>query len=113
MAQVVAHDVVPAARPPQAQAAVRVAGTPPQQARALPVVPDGFLLVHGQLTAVRAPVGPPIAPLPPTAVSLPPGVGPEDASVSPGGMVSVTRTGSANADAGSNPPRVAGVMQSP
>ena len=113
MAQVVPHDVVPAARLPEAQATVRVVVPPPPEARALPVVPEGFLMVHGQLTAERAPVGPAIAPLPSTAASLPPGVRPEDASVSPGGIVSVTRTGASNTDAGSNPPRVAGVTQSP
>jgi hypothetical protein len=113
LAQVVPQDVVPAARSPEAKAAVRVVVPPLPEARALPVAPEGFLMVHGQLTAERAPVGPPIAALAPIAARLPPGVRPEDASVSPGGTVSVTRTGAANTDAGSNPPRVASVTRSP
>ena len=81
--------------------------------RALPVVPDGFALANGQLTAVRAPAVASVAIPPPVAVTLPAGVRPEDAVVSPTGMVAVMHSPAVPADAAPNPPRPASVSRSP
>ena len=107
------RDLAPVADAPRAQTLAPAPVQPRQDARALPVVPDGFTLVNGQLTAERAPAVARIAPIAPTAVTLPAGVQPLDAVVSPIGMVSVTRAGQAPAAAAPNPPRPVSVTHSP
>lgn len=103
-APVASNDGVPTPAP--------VSRAPPPVARALPVVPDGFVLDHGQLTAVRAPAGRTAAALSVPSVALPAGVAPEDVAVSPAGIVAVTRAGAA--PAGANvPPRPVAMTQSP
>jgi hypothetical protein len=97
------RDVVPAASAAVAQGADR----PQPAARALPVVPDGFVMEHGLLTAVRAPVATVDAPIAPMALTLPAGVRIEDARVSRTGMVAVMHTAAAPADVAPNPPRPA------
>lgn len=102
------RDVVPAAKPAVAQAADQ----PRPIGRALPVVPDGFALEHGQLVAVRAPTVATAVPIAPPAVTLPAGVRPEDARVSPTGIVAVMHTGAMPSDAAPNPPRPAAATNS-
>jgi hypothetical protein len=63
--------------------------------RALPVPRDGFAVEHGILTAVRSPIGSAAAqPTPaalPVPVALPEGIRPDDAVVSPAGIVTIVR----------------------
>jgi hypothetical protein len=75
--------------------------------RALPVVPDGFAMEHGQLVAVRAPTVATAVPIAPPPVTLPAGVRPEDVRVSPTGMVAVMHSRDVPTDAAPNPPRPA------
>jgi hypothetical protein len=93
--------------------AVRPVAPLAPQSRALPVVPDGFALEHGQLTSVRAPAGTTAVAIVPPAVTLPAGVRPEDAVVSPTGIVSVTRAATVSAGAAPTPPRPVAATHSP
>lgn len=78
----------------------RVGAALVEPARATPatsVLRDGFVMRHGMLTAVRV-SGASIAAQPtavPGSVALPPGVRPEDATISPAGVVTVIRAGGA------------------
>lgn len=93
-----ASAVAVAPPPRQSEVAVRVATTPasssplPAAREGTPALREGFVLEHGMVTAIRSPVVPnQVTVVPPPVGALPPGVRPEDAEMSPGGIMAVRR----------------------